>query len=350
MLRAAWPDVAGNLASTRKSAAVFLDNLEGRYGSAVREAWVARWTRIGDAHCLLGDLRIEEHAIDVATEAWLCALTAYEVARRLTDQDDPRNREVSAKLEWSIQRFGFSFKQKVERVQIGCSGQPQVMAYYLPPTRAELCYPAVICISREDETAAMLLGRLLPVVIGRGLSVLVVSHENVSGPSAGQSEILSCCLDYLSMRSEVDGARIGIYGDGFSACLATDFVASSHRVAAAVCDGGVWKLARTLASVSWMTGTREIADENVVSAYRLRFVRQLRCPVLIVAGGRGIVSVSEANRLQAECAAEHIDLKLAVPRTLQTPVGEIENFVVSDDCIFAWLEHKLAPPQGYERS
>ncbi len=26
----------------------------------------------------------------------------------------------------------------------------------------------------------------------------------------------------------------------------------------------------------------------------------------------------------------------------QTPLGEIENFVTSDDYIFGWLEHKLA--------
>ncbi|MDE5458962.1 alpha/beta hydrolase [Bradyrhizobium sp. CSA112] len=319
---------------------MFLDKLEDIDGAVGRQNWVTRWANIGDAHFHLADLNIKKKAFDEATEAWLCALTAFEVARRLAEEDDPQSGDLSAKVEASVQRFGLSLEQRLERVQIPCCDEAEILAYYLPADCSDLCAPAVICISREQETVATLFGRLLPVVIGGGLSVLVISHDDVSNHWRGQSEmLLSCCLDYLSARPEVDASRIGVYGEGLSAVLATDFAVSDRRVAAAVCDGGLWNFTRVLASVGWMTRTANVVDEDVLSARRSRLVRQLRCPVLVVAGGRGIVSLSEAIKLQADCTEARIDLELTMPQMTQT--GEIENFVSSDDRIFGWLEQKL---------
>ncbi|MGY4230221.1 hypothetical protein ACVMIH_007582 [Bradyrhizobium sp. USDA 4503] len=342
MLCAAWPYVRSDLASTRRAAAAFLDNLEENDGSASRRNWVARWTNIGDAHCRVGDLNFASGNFDDATDAWLCALTVFEVAKRLMDEDDPQRGDVSVKVEAAIQRIE-SLAQKVNRVQIACSDQSELLAYYLPAGGRDLCAPAVICISREDETGAALLGRLLPVAIGRSISILIVSHDDVKNRWRGQSEILlSCCLDYLSARPDVDTTRIGVYGEGLSAVLATDFAASDRRVAAAVCDGGLWNWVRTLASIGWMTKPAKALDDEVMPAYRSRLVRQLRCPILVLAGGRGTVSLSEAAKLQVDCTAAHIDLELATPRMGRPSLGEIENFVTIDDCIFEWLENKLA--------
>lgn len=340
MLCATWPHVRSDLASTRRDAAVFLDNLEGVYGAMSRQNWVKRWTDIADAHCLVGDLDVEKGAFDEAAEAWLCALTASEVARRLVDQDD--RRDVSARVEAGVQKFR-SLDRKVERVQLVCDDKDEFLAYYLPCGGAELRAPAVICISSEEETGVTLLGRLLPLVLGRGISVLVVSHDDLSNQWRGQANVLlSCCLDYLSDRPEVDATRIGVSGEGLSAVLATDFALSDRRVAAAVCDAGLWNWARTLASVAWFTRGADVMDDTVALPRRSRLVRQLKCPILVVANGRSIVSATEAIKLQAECEAARIDLELAMPRMAPPPVGDIENFVTSDECIFGWLEHKLA--------
>lgn len=340
MLCAAWPYVNGDLVSARRRAAKFLDDLKEDFWTIGNQNWVEAWTNIGDAHCLCADLNIEMGAFDEAIQAWLCALTAFEVARRLCDEG-PRSRDISAKVESTIQEFGSALEKKVERVQIACGEPDELLAYYLPAIGSDLCTPAVVCISSEQETGAVLLARLLPVVIDRGMSVLVVSHEDVS-QGRGQSEVLlSCCLDYLSDRPDVDATRIGVYGEGLSAVLATDFAVSDRRAAAAVCDGGLWSWGRTLASVRWMTRTADVVDEDIVSACRSRLLRQLRCPVLVVAGGRGTVSASEAIKLKAEGAAARIDLELVMPHTTRTSLGEIENFVTSDDCIFGWLERKL---------
>lgn len=340
---AAWPQMWSDLESTRRGARVFLDNLDQICGTKSLQHWVAKWTEVGDAQCLLCDLNLKQGALAQAAQAWLSALTAFEVARRLVDEDHQENKNILLKVDLGIQKFGLCLSRKVERVEVAYFGRTKFDAYYLPSVDGSERVPAVICVSREEEAGATLLGRLLPVVIGRGISVLVVSHHDFSYQSRGRSgSFLSCCLDYLSGRPDVDAARIGVFGEGLSAVLATDFAMRDLRVAAAVCDGGLWNWARTLASISWMTGTIDVVDEEVMSERRLRMARRLRCPVLVVAGGRGIVNVSEAIKLQVDSAAACIDLELAVSRVTQTAVGEIENFVTSDDRIFGWLEQKLA--------
>lgn len=351
MLCAAWPYVRTDLASTRKGAAVFMDPLDAVYGAVGRQNWIDRWTKIGDAHRVSGDRHIERRAFDEAAEAWLCALTAFEVARRLVDERDPESGDVLAKVVAAVERFA-SLEQKVERVQIACSDQAEFPAYYLPAQASGARSPAVICIGNEEEAGAMLLGRLLPALMGRGMSALLVSRDDIPNDWRGQVEIsLSSCLDYLSVLPHVDADRIGVYGEGLSAALATDLATSDRRVAAAVCDAGVWNWARTRASLGWITGCAD-ADEDAVPARRLRLAKQLKCPVLVIAGGRGIVSEAEAINLQADCAAAGIDLELAMSQISRTPAGEIENFVTFEDGIFGWLEHKLAVvhPRNYRRT
>ncbi|MBP0114402.1 alpha/beta hydrolase family protein [Bradyrhizobium vignae] len=296
---------------------------------------------IGDAHRLFGELNAERGAFDAAEEAWLCALTAFEVARRLVDEDDPQAADVLAKLEGSISNFG-SLEQRLRRVEIASWDERKLPAYYVSAARHNRGTPAVICISREDETGAMLLGRLLPVIAGRGMAALVVAYDDVSDSRLGQSEMLSSCLDYLSAQLEVDASRIGIYGEGLSAALATDFALADRRVTAAVCDGGLWNWARTQASISWITGTSHLLDDQSASAHRSRLARRLKCPILVVAGGLGIVSVPEAIKLESDCTAARVDLKLLMPRLTSISDREFENFAPCDEDIFAWLEHKLA--------
>ncbi|MGY3387570.1 hypothetical protein ACVWW6_000161 [Bradyrhizobium sp. USDA 3311] len=345
-----WPHVRRDLASARQRASAFLDSLllEDDPAQSTRQKWVATWAGTGDAYCRLADLNINKKEYHEAREAWLCALTAFEVARRLVAGDDLQRADVSAKAEAGLQRIGLS-GHEVESVKIACGDLGGFSAYYLPAVTPNSRAPAVICVSNEEEKGVTLLGRLLPVMIGRRMSILVVSHEDIANREHGGSEIaLSHCFDHLSVRSDVDSSRIGVYGDGLSAPLATDFAAYDRRIAAAVCDGGIWKWTRSLRSIDWMTSTDESANSHVLPGRRLPLPRMPNCPILVVAGGRGIVSVSEAIKLQAVCIAARMDIDLIVPQLLRGGRGdEVDNFVTSDDCIFRWLDRVLV---GYKRS
>lgn len=345
MKDAAWKGTKADLSWLRQDAAAFLDNLPvGKSGSAEdRQNWIARWMRIGDDYCRLGDVYIKKEALDNATEASLCALTAFEIAKRLVDEDETQRRTVWGRIESGIQRVERAQAKEIKQVRIACCDNDHLNAYYFAGGWIERPSAAVICISTEQEAAAALLGRLLPVAIGRGISILVISHDDIADRSPGESEaLLSSCLDYLTLRCDVDCARIGIYGEGLSAALATRFAESDQRVAAAVCDGGLWDRTRTSASIGWLTRAAEGINDGASTASRLQFLWQMKCPALVVAGGRGTVSISEAIELQADCMTTSIKLDLVVPRVIRSDGAEVENFVTSDDCIFEWLEHKLA--------
>ncbi|MDH2356488.1 hypothetical protein QCM80_38430 [Bradyrhizobium sp. SSUT112] len=338
MLRAAGPEVTGNLASTRQSAVVFLDGVDQESDIASRRNCAAKWISIGDAHCLFANLSVQRGTLDEAALAWLCALTAFEVARRLSDEDDPHRVDVVAKLEACVEAFG-SLDQRLERVEIKLYDQGELSAYYVPASTSSSCVPAIVCISREEETAGILLGRLLPLITGRNMAVLVVSYDDVSSHWLGPSEILlSCCLDHLSTLPEIDASRMAIYGDGLSAALATNFAATDRRVSAAICDGGLWSWTRTRSSIEWMTRTAETPDDGLSSTQRSRLARKLRCPILVVAGECSIVNASEAIKLEADCASASIELELLIPRT---PEGAFENFMACDEAAFEWLERKF---------
>ncbi|MCK1667924.1 dienelactone hydrolase family protein [Bradyrhizobium sp. 153] len=339
MDRATWPRLRNDLASTRRSAAAFLETLDGSRTTGGTE-WFSRWIEIGDAHGVLGDAKRREGKIDEAAKAWLCALTAFEIAKRLAGEQAVLGEDVSSKIGSAIETFG-SLKQRIERVQIECYDQSAIEAHYLPADGYSRA-PAIICISAEDETSTKLLGRLLPAAAHRGMSVLAVTYDDVSDNRRGHSsEILSCCLDYLSTRDDVDVTRIGVYGDTMGAALATDLAVSDSRVAAAVCDGGLWSWARTMAAVEWVSGVPNTPNDDLIAARRLRLLRQLKCPVLVVAGGRGIASASEAIELQNACAAGRMDVQLIISPSTMTDAGEIDNFVICDDRIFGWLEQRL---------
>lgn len=334
----------GELSSARQRAAAFLDNLPFwvEHESGGRQNWITEWTNIGEDQCLAGDLYLEKGFSDKATEAWLCALTAFEIARRLADDHTPRCGDVSAKIEATIQKFELCLAPKVKRITVRGCDYAELPAYYLPADSPARPAPAVICISTEGDSGAALLGRLLPVVTCQGMSVLVVSHVDISNLALNSQTFLSCCFDYLSRQPEVDGHRIGVYGEGISAVLATDFAMSDGRLAAAVCDGGLWNSVRSVASIGWMTRGQAVVDDCVVAARRLQSLRRINCPILIVAGGRGSASVSEAIKLQADCWAAGVDLDLAMPRMIRSSEPQVENFVSSDDSVVGWLMHKLA--------
>lgn len=143
------------------------------------------------------DAKRREGKIDEAAKAWLCALTAFEIAKRLAGEQAVLGEDVSSKIGSAIETFG-SLKQRIERVQIECYDQSAIEAHYLPSDGYSRA-PAIICISAEDETSTKLLGRLLPAAAHRGMSVLAVTYDDVSDNQRGHSsEVLSCCLDYLS--------------------------------------------------------------------------------------------------------------------------------------------------------
>jgi len=341
-LRKGRTDAVIDLASAQRNAAAFMEDLPTANvdGEESRRRWVATWTGIGDGYCVQADLKMADGEHTQASDALLCALTAFEVARRLLDDNDPTRGEITSKIRARVRKFGQRRSRPAEWIRIGCSDRWELSAFFLPSDGPERCAPSVICISEDDDPIEALAGRLLPGVAGRALSMLIVSGADISGhPAFERDLLLGCCLDHLIARADVDGDRIAVYGEKFAAAHATNFAASDRRIAAAVCDGGLWNAARMQASIDWMAGAQRTADDASVAAFRLQVMRRLKCPILVNAGGP--VSLSEAIRLHTDCMKAGIELDFVVPRCVETAEGPIENFLATDDFVFGWLEREL---------
>lgn len=335
-LRASLSEASANLAGLRNSAAAFLEELPAS-ASGEKEHWILKWMTVGDQYRASAELAVKNSLPDTASELWLCALTAFEVARQLAGPENSSSVALADRIEVSLASLKSCAPHRVERVEIEFFEREHLAGYFLPAARCEQPTPAVIFISDEESSAESIVSRLLPAVNDRNLSVLVVSGDDASKHRLLKPEaVLASWLDYLESRADVDAGRIAASGERMAAGYAARIAASDRRIVAAVCDGGLWASLRHRASVGWMTGIWDPAGDRTRTS-SLQLVRRMRCPVLIVAGGRALFDQQNALELQADCKLAGLDCTVTVSQVS----GELENFVTKDDLVLDWLEQKL---------
>ncbi|MGY8660770.1 alpha/beta hydrolase [Bradyrhizobium sp. UFLA05-109] len=343
-----WPqasmtNASANLADVRRAAAAFLDNmLVAAPGD--RDRGIHNWMTVGDRYRDSAELAIRKKLQTSSSESWFCALTAFEVARELAEAGSSSSTALEDRIEGSLRSFEACEPRRVERVEIEPFDQVRLAGCFLPAACRARPAPAVICISDEESSVDTILSRLLPAAEGRNLSILVVRGDDASryrlfGPEA----FLASWLNYLESRSDVDAGRIAVSGERIAASHASRIAATDRRIVAAVCDGGLWTALRHRASVGWMTGMWDPARDRVQKS-SLQLVRRMRCPVLIMAGGRAMVDQQDALELQAECKPAGVDCSIAIAQNS----GQFENFVTKDNFVLDWLQQKLGPHRQFE--
>lgn len=333
---------AEGVARLRQRASAFFEGLlvTELVREAYRHRWILEWTRIGDEYRNLAEAARRDRLAQPAREAWLCSLTAFEVARSLSHHEDPAGVCLADKVDLSLSRFETYLGKSIERVEIDGLDQGPLAGFFLPARRHGSAAPAIICVADAEVTLGAMARRLLPAAVGRDISLLLVDTSKASVRRRLKPEhILGCWLDYLEARPDVDSQRIAIYGEGAGASHASRLVLSDRRIAAAACDGGLWASVKRRQSVQWMTGFGQ-ADRRDASPDAL-LSRRMPCPLLVVVGGRSMVREREAIELQAGYRQAGADCAVVVPNSIPYPLGEVEDFVALDDFIFEWFDCKF---------
>lgn len=343
-----WPhgsyDRAGeSLVRLRKRASEFFESLS--VAELVREAhrhlWVADWLRVADDYRIFAESAREDRFVQVAQEAWLCSLTALEVARNLSCPGDLASAGLADKVGISLRGFEEDAGPAIERVKIDCFDQGSLAGYFLPAFRDGPSAPAVICVSDEEITLGSMMSRLLPASRRQNMSLLLIGAGNSSVRRDFKPEhILQCWLDYLEARPDVDSQRIAVYGEGAAASHASRLALLDRRMAAAVCDGGIATPVMRRASLRWMIGVEQAVRDGA-STVSLPPSRRISCPLLVVVGSRSTVWEEDALELQAFYRQAGAACSTVVPNCIPHPLGEVENFIAVDDFIFEWLDSKL---------
>ncbi|MGV7212010.1 alpha/beta hydrolase family protein [Bradyrhizobium sp. UFLA05-112] len=335
-LQASLSDTSDDLVCVRNRAAAFLEEFSTS-DSKEKEHWLLHWMTVGDQYRASAELAVKDNLPDTASEFWLCALTAFEVARQLACPENSSGVVLADRIEGSFRSLESCAPDRVQRVEIEFFERVLLAGYFLPAARRERPAPAVIFISDEESSAESIASRLLPAVNDRNMSVLVVSGDDASKHRLFKPEaFLASWLNHLECRADVDAGRIAVSGERMAAGYAARIAVCDRRIVAAVCDGGLWASLRHRASVGWMTGIWDPACDRT-RASSLELVRRMRCPVLIVAGGRALFDQQNALELQADCKLAGLDCSVAISQAST----EVENFVAKDDVVLDWLGEKL---------
>ncbi|OKO68440.1 alpha/beta hydrolase [Bradyrhizobium sp. AS23.2] len=342
-----WPhgscDGAGrSLACLRNRASGFFESLSiaELARGAHRHLWISDWLRIADDYQAFAE-SARDTSVQTAREAWLCSLTALEVARSLACPGDIESADLADKVGIGLRGFEDDAGPAIERVQIDCLDQGALTGFFLPAFRHGPSAPAVICVSDEEISLGSMMSRLLPASLRRNMSLLLIDAGNSSVRRSFKPEhVLQCWLDYLEARPDVDPQRIAIYGEGAGAIHASRLARSDRRIAAAVCDGGLLTPAIRRASLRWMTGFGQPVHDGTSTGSSLPS-RRIPCPLLTVVGSRSMIWEQDALELQAGYRQAGADCSVVVPNRIPHPLGEVENFIAVDDFILDWLDSKL---------
>ncbi|KYG23882.1 hypothetical protein SE92_29590 [Bradyrhizobium sp. AT1] len=339
-----WPhgscDGAGaNLARLRHRASEFFDSLS--VADLVRERsrhlWVSDWLRVADDYRISAESAHRDESAPIALDAWLCSLTALEVARSLSSPGDLADADLSDRLDIGLKGLESEVGPAIQHVKIDGLDQGPLTGLFRPAFRQERS-PAVICIADEGVTLGAMMSRLSPAICHRNMSLLLVHAGNASIRRPFKAEhMLACWLDYLAARPDVDTRRIAVYGEGAGASHASRLAMSDRRIAAAVCDGGI---AAPIMRRAWLRARRGVAQAATPPDW-LQPSRRIPCPLLVVVGSRSMVWEEDALALQAGYRQAGADCSTVVPTCIPHPLGEVENFIAVDNFILEWLDNKL---------
>ncbi|MBR1179207.1 alpha/beta hydrolase [Bradyrhizobium sp. KB893862 SZCCT0404] len=343
-----WPHgscdgAGGSLARLRKRASEFFESLSVAElaRETHRQLWLSDWLRVAEDYWTSAEFARANGADRIAREAWMCSLTAFEVARNLSCPGDLATGDLADKVELSVRSFSDEADPAIERVELEGFDHAALTGYFLPALRHGPSAPAVICIADENITLASLMSRLLPTSLRRKMSLLLVDAEKSPAPRLLKPQhILQCWMDYLDARPDVDSQRIAIYGEGTGARHASSLALLDRRISAAVCDGALVTPVMRQAAIRWWTGAGQSGHDASAADSPLP-PRRIACPLLVVVGDRSMVREQEALDLQASYRQAGADCSVVVPNRIAYPRGEVDNFIAVDDFIFEWLDSKL---------
>src|SRR4051812_47640717 len=157
---------------------------------------------------------------------------------------------------------------------------------------------------------------------------------------------IGCCVDYLEGRDEIDQNRIAVLGDRPGSSFVARGVAEDHRIAAAVCDGGLWDLRERamLGGQPQMAEYRNMFEGAGVGA-------RIKCPVLITIGEHDWLPVEDVAGAAEQLKALIRDVTVRVFRASETAAshGHLDNPTLVSDFVFDWLVDRIGRPKSSRR-
>jgi dienelactone hydrolase len=311
-------------------------------------SWHIEWKNLAEANRKRGDAALASGHLATARRNWLRAINYYNAALfPLDSSDEKRWASIVAMQECarSVLRY---LDPAGEVVTLPWLSGHSLQGYFLPASSSSEPAPAVICIGEPGRRKEEFLFKLAPHARERGLSMLAIDllgehRDDFLDDIVRRQDVessISHVVDYLSSRADVDDSRIAIVADAWGSSFVARAAASESRLAAAVCDGGLWDLhERTFLANRAMRHDGQIGPRPGTS----RIARNMNCPVLITLGEHGWLEPDRVRHMVHELRTHGSDITFKVFTASETAAeqGHADNPSLANEYIFDWLASQL---------
>jgi dienelactone hydrolase len=313
-------------------------------------SWFRAWKNLADVNRNRGDAALRDGHRLTARSNWLRAINYYQAAAFPFDREDERYLEAIARMRECAGDYLRYRNLPGETVRIAWSGDHQLEGYFLSAIAAPGRSPAIICIGEPGQRKEEYLYKVARHAAERGMALLAV---DLFGAGAGtdaefedmisRSDIettIGAIMDYVVEREDVDPGRVAILADGWNSSFVARGIAFDDRVAAAVCDGGIWDLHAR----AFLRDRTSSPDSTLVQRLPTsRAARNIKCPVLIAAGEHGWLRAQRIRELVQPLQSEGRDVTLKIFTADETAAaqGHADNPTLANEFIFDWVASRL---------
>lgn len=342
----------------------------GRIEAFDRDGWHREWLATAERGVARAEAaKAAGHRL-TARANWIRATNYFRAAEFFLDPTDPRRLPTFDRIEACSHRALALFEPAGEVVKVPYENGAHLDAYFLPTPVGQGPRPAVIAFGGLDEFKDELIQEMERYALARGMSLLLVDLPGQGGTLRRQGlkarfdiEVpIAACVDYLLTRSDVDPARIGLYGASLGGYYAVRGAAREPRLACVVSDGAQWKLASaaellrkapegmTATLSKWVFGARDL-DEliEVARPFDLEGVAgDVRCPLLIVIGELDEWGTQNAENVYdaVKASGGEVTMKHFSPEETGAAHCQIDNPTLGMELICDWMADRLAERNG----
>jgi dienelactone hydrolase len=314
-------------------------------------SWYREWKRLAETNRERAEAAFAGGHLVTAQRNWLRAINYYHAAALPLDPANKKRRAATVAMQECARSYLAARDPAGEVVTLPWLSGHSLQGYFLPAASVGGPAPTVICIGEPGHRKEEFLFKLAPHARERGLSLLALDllgeqgddylDEIVRRPDIDSS--IARVMDYLSSRADVDFGRVAIVADGWSSSFVARAVVREPRLAAAVCDGGLWDLHER----TFLTNRYMLNDEGLVPVPQATLIAgNIDCPVLITLGDDGWLKPDRVRQMiqQSQWSGQDITLKVFTSEETGAAQAHADNPSLANEYIFDWLASRLDAP------
>lgn len=312
-----------------------------------RESWPREWKRTADANDARARKALHDGHLPTAMSNWLRAIGYYLAAVTDFDTFAPDSEDVLSSLRRCAHAYLGHLAPRGEVVEIPWLEHYSLEGYFLPSQDRQGRSAVVICIGEPGHRKEEFLHKTVRYARDRGMSLLAVDLLGPDGgvrfgEVVGRSDLetaIGSVLDYLSTRDDVDETRIAILADGGGSSFVARGIAMDDRLAAAVCDGGIWDLLER----NFLRRRAPQQNEVAPPSWYPSVAQTFKCPVLVTVGEDGWLEADRVSDLINQLRTNRQDVSLKIFRASETASqqGHVDNPSLANEFIFDWIADRL---------